>query len=234
MKRNLLYHIYPRAGNGIWQWNVAELRQRLNQFDGQRVVAIMTAPDADPPATVQAEFGGHDRISWLILPNNPHLREVASFLPLFARVAEPDDGITFYGHAKGVTQAGNEAVRIWSQALYSVCLDVPTAIDEHLSRFVMTGAIRKTERFLSSAWHYHGSFFWFRNDFVFSSDWMRIDSNSHGIEAWPGSLTPKEHAGCLLLEDAGSGYDLAYCRNMIIPQLQQWRRSKGLNPSPIS
>jgi len=234
MRRNLLYHVYPKSGNGIWQWNVAQLRRRMAQFDGRRVIAIMTAADADPPAAVQEEFGNDGGITWLILPNNPGLREVASFLPLFSRVAEPDDSITFYSHAKGVTHPGNEAVRIWTEVLYSVCLDDPAVISDSLSRSVMVGAMRKTERFLSSSWHFHGSFFWFRNDYVFSSDWMRIDSNSHGIESWPGSITPKECSTCLLLDDAGSAYDLNYCRSTVVPQLRLWQLSRGLSPSPIS
>jgi hypothetical protein len=127
LRRNLLYHIYPMSGNGVWQRNVDRLKRSLHLFNGKIVVAVATDPPGgrrpDPTGphspsggrhygecsnafSVRHQFGSWmDRIEFVEIENDPQLREVKTFLSLFSRVASTDPReITLCAHAKGVTQ----------------------------------------------------------------------------------------------------------------------------------
>src|SRR6185436_2968273 len=59
VRRNLIYHVYPVRGNGVWQWNVAELLKRISLFNGKRVVAVATDEATDGLDEVKAAFANH-------------------------------------------------------------------------------------------------------------------------------------------------------------------------------
>lgn len=50
--RHLIYHIYPRRGNGVWKWNVEQLLKRIEQFDGIRSIGVVTDDDSDSRAGI--------------------------------------------------------------------------------------------------------------------------------------------------------------------------------------
>jgi SAM-dependent methyltransferase len=174
---NLLYHIWPVASNDLWRWNVEQLLQRFDLFNGRRVVAIVTDEETVSADEVKRAFGeeGH-RVEFLTLENNVRLREAGTFLRLLERVQTKDRSVaTFYAHAKGVSRARtvHAVEKAWAACMYHYCLDFPERVTEALSRKSMYGASFKVE----TTWIYPGTFWWFHNASLFEQpDWNTLDN----------------------------------------------------------
>lgn len=216
-QRHLIYHIYPVSGNGAWQWNVNQLLQRMDLFDGVRSVAVLTQgkPHArargtsgrgesaplDAVPEVQRAFAGHRVDHWIERPNDPRRREVTTRQPLLDTL--PKSGVTFSAHAKGATfGTSNRVIMRWAELMYRACLDDWKAVEETLRHKYMAGAFRCTQVFGSSTWHYSGAFYWFRNDpGILATGTSR---RWFGTEEWPGSTVAHEHSGCLFADGVGA------------------------------
>lgn len=225
--RNLLFHVYPVRGNGVWQRRVAQFRRRIDQFDGQRTVAIVTGAEADDPQTVKDAFGG-DVKDFLILPNNANQRELVTLLPLLETV-RGKPGITFYGHAKGVSRPGNEAVELWTDLLYEASLDYPERVEVALRAFPVAGPLKAPcgYGFAGCDWFYDGTFFWFRNADLFARGWRTVHGNWWGSETYPGLHFADAEAGTLFQETTPGGalhYDAAYMRTLTAGPFAAWRK----------
>lgn len=204
--RHLLYHVYPVRGNGAWQRNVALLLPHLSQFNGKRVVAVATDDSTDSPEAVRAAFDP-EAVDVLSFPNAPALREVATFRPLFdaVKTTDPTHAVA-YAHAKGVTagRARDPQVARWTEALYRATFGCPDRLAAALRTHPVAGAFLKTGRGWPaheslSAWHYSGSFFWFRAAELFRrADWMRIDNFWAGIEPYLSLHFPLTRAAHLV------------------------------------
>jgi hypothetical protein len=85
-----------------------------------------------------------------------------------------------------------------------VNLDDWLAVKRQLDRYPMTGAFKMYGRFVTHRqmgdWHYSGTFFWFRNQAVFSRDYARVPDFYYGVEAWPGLLFNGKETGCVFLD----------------------------------
>jgi len=66
-RRHLMYHLWPVKGQ-TWRWNVELLLQRIDLFNGRRLVAIVTDDRTEDLATVQAAFAGHG-VEFIVQPN---------------------------------------------------------------------------------------------------------------------------------------------------------------------
>jgi hypothetical protein len=189
MRKHLLYHVYPKRSSGTWQACLDLLLSRIDLFDGRRVVAVATDSLTDSADAVRDYLSGLERLTVLEQPNDPMVREVATHAALWGTLKD-EDGVAFYGHAKGVTRppgAHSTAWRWYSLAL-AACLDHPRLVDALLTRFPAVGSLLKVGKCFpgsESAWHYSGSFYWLRLADVFRSDWERIDRDYSGIESWP-------------------------------------------------
>jgi hypothetical protein len=225
--RNLLYHVYPRKGNGRWQWNVRQVLRRIDLFNGRRVVAIAVDGTTDSAEEVQAAFGGHVR-EFVVMHNDPSLREVATFEALFSRVDDPDPlQATLWAHAKSVTRRPEDATGAWTEMLCEGMLDYWPVVEEQLERHPVTGAFRTRGRFWpqhsTADWAYAGSWFWFRNRHLFSRpDWRRIDRFWPGIELYPALHFSWDEAGCLFCEHPGNLYDWNNLRTAVLPEFERW------------
>lgn len=207
-RRHLVYHLLPVAGNGAWQRGVDQLRGRWPLFTGTKTVAIMTGQCSHPldtSAAVREQLPPD--CSVIELPNDPNLREVVSWIPLWQRVlaaAAPQDAI-LYAHTKGVTRKvdpGNSC-QWWASLLYSLMLDHWPSIARQLGRHPITGAFKKVGHGFAgsrSAWHYSGSFFWARASDFQRRPWRKIDRKWWGNESWPGTAYTAPEAGCLFHE----------------------------------
>jgi hypothetical protein len=231
--RNLLMHLCPFASAGpIWRRNVQQLKHRWHLFTGKKIVAIGTGRGMDSPAAVREAFAD-DSVQYLEFANNPRLREVVSFLPLFDGVASTDPSeATFYCQAKGVTRPLNPGVSVhyWTDLLYECNLDYWPLVEDLLQRHPLAGCFKKVGRGFQgskSSWHYSGSFMWLRNSAVFARpDWRRIDQHWWGIESWPGIHFSPAEAGCLFHEGRVPQlnlYDMGYLRGTVAPALRKWR-----------
>ncbi len=207
--RNLICHIWPVKDRGVWQWNVSQILKRMDLFNGQRVVGVVTDPTTDTLDTVRKAFKGtvtnfvHER-------NDPTLGEVVSFPELLKRVENIDPRQhTFYCHGKGCKYPADSKfapwVRRWAWTMYSTLLDHPGVIEESLRHKTMVGTfIKRGNNFggLPPRWHFPGTFFWFRNDQVFGHPgWHNVPRSWWGTEAWPGIMVEEDAAEALILSD---------------------------------
>lgn len=248
-RRNLLMHVLPVAGNGVWQWHAEQITQRASLFNGRRVLAIAEAGapfeipqrkgerlQCDPPAAVERRFADLG-MAWdeiLVVPNIPARREVQTFYLLMESVqstAEAD--ATFYCHAKGVTRPHGGVITEWSEAMYRLALDHWPTVANALCRCAMAGAFRRDGDFMRAVadetWHYSGTFFWMRNQAVFSRDWKVVPPKWFGVEAWPGHLFDRSQCACLCGDGVGDLYDENTWRTLR-PVLQDWYARRHGNP----
>lgn len=200
--RHLIYHIWPK---GVWRWNVERLLKRIDLFDGVRTVGIVVGKDSATLQQVKDAFAGHPIDNWIVKQNRPHRGESATFREMLATL--PIDGVTFYGHAKGVKHnPPNAAVRIWTDLMHRFCLDDWATVETVLSQFPMAGCLRQhfhvAKPFGCHRWHYAGTHFWFRNKDVFERpEWKELKDGYYSTEVWPGRLFKRSEAACLFAED---------------------------------
>lgn len=234
-RRNLIYYLYPRKNNGMWQWNVKELLKRIDQFDGKRVVAISWDVRCTPADEVKAAFKGEiPEENFILRFNKTPIGEVNVFRQLLERVKSTDeDDITFYAHSKGVIR-GTPYGKLWGGAMYETCLDYPKLVERHLQASSMTGSFRKTGGFdvvvnPHQNWHYSGTFYWFRNKDVFSRKWTNIGRFYGGTECWPGMMFRRNETSCLFhdLPRAPMLYDVGYWDRFVTNHLQEWKHSNA-------
>lgn len=255
--RHLLYHIYPVSGNGVWQRNVAMLRDRLPLFNGRRLVAVAFDPPdgrgSDPHGpggpdhyryfaptdsldTVRTAFGRDaDSIEFISVANDPNLREVTSFLPLFSAVENTHPAhAVFYGQAKGVTRPLNHPAHRWTEVLHHLYLDRWDLVSAQLRRHAATGAFKKIGMGWDasqspSKWHYSGSWMWVRSDALYSRKWRNIRQWWGGIESYLSEHFTARETGCLFMERPVKKlnlYDWNFWRNEVEPALRKFDASK--------
>ena len=231
-KKNLIYHIWPKAGNGMWQWNVEQLLKRIELFDGVRTIGIVTGDAAtdnmtDTLEAVQAAFAGVRIDNWLTCPNNPDLGEVVTFEKMLESLPHDANHITFYGHAKGVRHSGERNTKRWAETMYEICLDNESFIEAALRSHPITGPFKRGIGLNQDDWHYSGTFFWFRNADVFARNWRTIDQNYMGVEFWPRRLFNQTEGGSLFGHEAGFLYDDDAWNTHIQPWIEKWREVAG-------
>jgi hypothetical protein len=240
-RRNLIYHVMPVKGSGVWQMNLDQLKQRLHIFDGKKVIAIVTEASCDPPEKVMDYLAGSG-IDWIVKPNDARFRETATWMQLWESVHSTDPAdITFYGHAKGVTKPVNRAVTThrWAGIHYHTQLDYLPLVETQLRQYPITGSLKKLGAGFEgsdSAWHYSGTFYWVRNDYVFARSLHRyVDRTWWGNESWPGLHWRADQAGTLFMEAPGAELNLYHMSVLerVERQLDEWKAVNRRFLSPI-
>jgi len=228
-KRNLIYHIWPRKGNGVWQWNVEQLLKRIEQFDGVRSIAVATSDDADTLDAVQAAFKGVRIDNWISMPNNPNQGESTTFVKLLQTIPR-DNSITFRGHAKGVKYSDAQKTREWTEMLYEVCLDDQSHIAATLEQYPVAGPfVVESDWPAPKRWHFSGAFFWFRSSALSKPNARRVDENYWGVELWPQSLWERSEVGVLFGQKCARLYDNHELERMK-GWLADWKSQKRSEP----
>ena len=229
---HVYFHVWPlRSGAEAWRWSVEQLRQRLELFNGRRLIGIATSEDAEPPEAVERELAGHD-CEFLVRPNDADLREVATMTPALERLrGEP--GATLVSHAKGVTR-NTDAVRRWTHLCWALCCDHPERVVGGLEKFPIVGPFRKRDGFdrpRPRGWHYHGGFYWFRNEAVEERKALP-EPVWHGSESFPGRWFDPDEGGVLLFELAAGELLYGSLSQRILERYESWRRTR--HPSRTS
>ena len=227
--RHLMFHLWPVHGTGVWQWHCDQLLANAELFNGRRIVSIVTDSQSDGAAAVQDRLKGFTD-EFIILPNDPKLREVVTWVPMLERLETlngPQD-ITFSGQAKGtrrpISEADTDTIYRWTKAMWDVCLSRPDEITKHLATKAMVGAFRRFQSKRSGwgPWHFSGTFFWFRNRDVFRRNWRYVTQKWWGTEAWPGTIFGADDVACIFGDNCGDLYDRKYWDLEIERQLQEW------------
>lgn len=228
-KRHLIYHVWPRSGNGTWQWNVEQLLKRIELFSGVRTIGIACGGDADSVEDVKAAFAGHRIDKWIIRDNDSHKGESSTFRAMLRTL--PADGVTFYGHAKGVKYGDgddekSEAVRMWTELMYNAVVDDWNHTEAALSQFPVAGCLKDNFHHAvlpaSHHWHFAGTYFWFRNRDVFQRpEWRSNAGGYYAVELWPSKMFKSSEAKSLF-------WDLAshFGRDLYTLKMQRELRSE--------
>jgi hypothetical protein len=227
--RNLIYHIWPRKGNGVWQWNVRQLIERIEQFDGVRSIGVVLDATTDSIEDVRAMFSGHRIDHWIVENNNPDYGEMVTIRQLLNTLPK-DQGITFYAHSKGARYEHAELIKEWARIGYSASLDWPYWVASVLEEHPCAGPFFRTD---STGWYYSGTFFWFRNQDVFARPNAYPDGgNRWGVEMWLRNLFSREEAGRLIGNQVGHLYD----PNALAPvqRMHDWWKKIQPNVNAVS
>jgi hypothetical protein len=204
-KLNLLYHVYPLKRNDVWRANVKQLAKRLRIFSGRKLVAVAVGDKCYGMDVVRKAFDD-PTIEFLEIPNDPALREVATFLPLLEAIAstEPDEA-SFYAHTKGNSTKDNAlGAEMWRNAMYHHLLDGVNICRDLLLIHPCVGTTKMQwpdgyepypTRLKHGNWMFAGTFFWFRHKDVFGHpNWRDVPQDRYGAEAWLSGLFAADQA----------------------------------------
>lgn len=233
-RRHLLCHVYPRAGNGVWRRAVDQVRRRLPLFTGKTVFAVVTGgSDLDPAPAVRAYLPAGALM--VEVPNDPKLREVATWGPLWDAVTPylgPADAV-LYAHAKGVTRPvdpGNSC-QWWASLLWPLVLDHWPLVERLLKTYPIVGPFKKVGHGFGPGfgdWHYSGTFYWMSvKDFLTRRRAVPVPRRWWGVEAWPGVAYPVAEAGCLFHEGRQpfpNLYSPRYWMTTVRPEYERWMK----------
>jgi hypothetical protein len=232
--RNLLMFLCPLPGPE-WRRNLEQVKRRMELFNGKRIIGVVTGGLCDPFEEVATELEG---LHCELIPfeNNRLLGELVGFKTLLEKVeSTAANEITYYCHAKGVGKQHTDQIgpiRKWADAMHEILLDGIADVETALNRKVFAGAFRDQGSEFPSGlkpdfdWHYPGTFYWFRNQPVFSGNrWRDIPRQLWGAEAWPGIVCPLSQSSCLLWDKVpvGSLYSTHTFQMYVQPYLDQWR-----------
>jgi hypothetical protein len=216
-------HVWPTEGCTAWRWNCDQVKKRASLFNGKRVIAIAQGggtEDADIVKAYMQDFTDQ----FIVVQNNPKIREGASFPLLLEQVSNfSDNSFTFYCHAKGARHRGGfgndgSTLHKWTSTMYEKCLDNWDIVKSALEQKAMTGCFKRYGNFKTpgnNRWHYSGSFYWFRNKDVFSRNWRKIDNMFFAVESWPGHMFTAAETHCLFVDHCEDLYNLEYWNSII-------------------
>jgi len=204
--RNLIYHIYPHKQSLTWLNNLLQLRAHWSIFNGRHIIAVAQGQDLWSPEHVASKLPNTCRI--LPLPNDPRLREAASF-PLLLNTIKNASGnqATFFAHTKGADEnrpqdsPQREAIIAWRTTMYKELLSRPHQLAKLFESYAAIGCFKidyshiPGYEMLSPTgarignWHFAGAFFWFRHDAVFRNPaWTNIPDDPYAAEMWIGQV----------------------------------------------
>jgi hypothetical protein len=206
-RRNLIYHVWPHKGNGVWQWNVDQLLSRIDQFDGVRSIGVVVDRQSDSLDDVQRAFAKARVDNWIVLPNDPQQGEVATFGNLLDTLPI-DNSMTFRAHAKGVRYENPSETRDWTEMMYEICLDDPLHVESALEGYPVCGPfVVESDWPRQGRWHFSGAFFWFRSNCLSKPNAKQVELNYWGVELWPQSLWERSDVGVLFGQTCARLYD---------------------------
>ena len=198
MKRNLLFHLYPKKGP-IWSWHVEQLLKYQGAWNGRRIVVLAldhwTVGEEEARAALaplNAEI--------LVRQNDAELGETRHFIDALGMLESKDpEEVTFYAHGKGVSRESPEWKLIlkWCEAMYILNLEQMDIIEKILARVSAVGAFRVRITHSGSPWSYAGTFFWIKHSTLFSRNWRDIERGRWGVEGYPGRHLEYEESAVL-------------------------------------
>lgn len=206
---NLIWFVWPRRETReVWERQQEYIREAIGRFDGLKFCYIAT-----DESTEAERIDRHLWDQYCEQPNIPELREMQGWRPMMSRVVALP-GFTVWLHAKGVHRHQDEQhLQAWTDLAYERMLDVKR-VRAALETNIVAGVFRRSVRCgnLGVPWHFAGSFYAFRNDAVFSRDWVPPCTVNPGwyAESWPALIAKHEEAACIGWDGVG---DLYQARN---------------------
>ena len=218
--KHLICHVYPKAG-GTWRDTVSELRQRIELFDGRRVFGIVHGDGLESMDSVRHELSDI-ATDFIVAPNNPGLREVVTLRPAIDILCRDPQGAAMFCHTKGATHSADSICQEWRHVMMSACLDFPELIDAAIDDKPIVGPFRRFGG-LGVAWHFSGSFFWFRVEDLWRREWRYVQESWFGVETFPACNFHDHESRCLFLDNCGDLYDSEYWSRVVRPAFRVWK-----------
>jgi hypothetical protein len=198
VKRNLLFHMYPKKGL-VWPWHVEQLLRYQDAWNGRRIVILAldhwTISEQEARAALaplNAEI--------LVCQNNAELGETGHFIEALGMLQSKDpEEATFYAHSKGVSRETPEWRTIvkWCEAMYVLNLEQIGVIERLLARAAAVGAFRAQITHSGAPWCYAGTYFWLKHSTLFSRNWQDVAQGRWGVEGYPGRHIQYEESAVL-------------------------------------
>lgn len=188
------------------------IRNSRQRFTGKTVCALAVDDSTDTTIIDRSLF---DEV--IELPNDPLSWELPGWRWAMERMKD-EPGFTVRLHAKGAARGVQEQhMAQWWELAYETLLDV-SRVRSGLLKAAITGVFRRNvwAENLGVPWHYTGSFYAFRNDAVFSGDWLPVGTvgPSHYVEAWPALMASRDQAGCIAWDGCQDLYQTRYWRGV--------------------
>jgi hypothetical protein len=248
-RRHVACHVLPVPNNGVWRRSLDQLKLRWRLFTGRKVFAVCTGSfrghPLDSPDDVRDYLPPGAEV--VEVPNDPGLREVATWQPLWDRVldgANPQD-CALYCHTKGATRRvdpGNSC-QWWASLCWSLSLDHWGLIEKKLARRPVVGPFKKLGYGFGHGYgrfHYSGTFFWVKVGDFRKRLAVPVPRQWWGVEAWPGLAYDVAEAEELFLSGQVPAHDLyapRYWGETVRPEYGRWIQQNRpswpwLNPAP--
>lgn len=188
--KHIMYYMWNNNSD-IIGYHLDKLLRTIDIFNGERIATVV---DGDANLLHKLDSMGFKTIIRGTNQSGEYPAESYYFHQMLSKL--PKDGLTFYGHAKGVSYATKEfnegPVKLWCENLYNSCL---FGYNDHLSileQNIFSGSMLRTNR---KTLVYPGTFFWFKNKDVFDLNWQLLDNSYGGVEYWPGKITNNQYMG---------------------------------------
>jgi len=198
VKRNLLFHLYPKRQTH-WAWHVEQLLLHEKAWNGRRIIVLAVDDWTSSEQEVRAALEPL-RAEILVRQNDAELGETKYFIEALGMLESQDpDEATFYAHGKGVSRDGPmiPVIKMWCRAMYELCLEQPVVIERILTRAAAVGAFRVQIPHSGSNWCFAGTYFWLKHSVLFSRKWKDIASGRYGVEGYPGRHLKYEESEAL-------------------------------------
>ena len=192
----LLFHFCAWLGRPeMIQFHLRCLRRYLPQFSKVRMNLVTGEGFADAEqleATLRSCMREGADVKFFRNPHAPamHGETVPFFRDLLPEVGEEEH--VCYGHTKGAMLSPLPGGRVWAELMYAGVMANSRAMIAMLDKHPCVGAfIRNGAR--GAAWHYSGTYFWFRGVRKFAG-WQNFHRSRYGVESWLGRFIPRQQA----------------------------------------
>jgi hypothetical protein len=198
VRRNLLFHLYPKRQT-IWPWHVEQLLLHRGAWNGRRVM-VLALDDWTVGEREAREALAPLDAEILVRQNDAELGEVKHFVEALGMLeSKSADEATFYAHGKGVSRDGPmmPMIKLWCRAMYELCLERTDVIERILAIAAAAGAFRVQIPHSGATWCYAGTFFWLKHSTLFSRNWKDVEPGRWGVEGYPGRHLKFEESAAL-------------------------------------
>jgi hypothetical protein len=195
MIKNLVYYCYFENSeiNEFVKYNLTLLNRYLSIFDGQKIIKIAVDDLSKDNDKLISLFPNCDVE---VVQNNSETRESEYFIESLKEIKNTNS-ITFFAHNKGSKNggAGNNVVKIWLLSMYFFNLEESylSNIEYNLTNDkTFSGIMQITvpcPPWVTTNWHYSGTFFWFNTQKLFNIDgWDIFEKGRFSVEGYPGQM----------------------------------------------
>lgn len=195
MKKNLIYYCYFENSeiNEFAKYNIKLINRYLHIFNGQRIIKI-AVDDLSIDNSHLIDLFPNCEIE--LVQNNKETRESEYFIQSLKQIKDTNS-LTFFAHNKGSKSGvtNNNVNKVWLLSMYFFNLEeiYLTNIEYSLKEDkTFSGIMQITipcPPWVTTDWHYSGTFFWFNTKKLFDIDgWDIFEKGRFSVEGYPGKM----------------------------------------------